>query len=274
VDGVLVHTVNLPRSFDLNPNTYGIAPTQTTSVPVSAGDATRPVRPATGGYRRLTTSESGGSAHYAGAYVAARYQATGALLFDANYVLSRSRNDTEDINFNATQANRFDLEYADAVNDRRHKAAVRTTYTGLRNLTLATVLDFQTGQPLNRAAGLDANGQILDLDGSGDTYGNGFLGNQDRFFGVPRNGERLPSAFRTDLSVAYRVPTGRLLLGAGGLELRADVFNVFNTVNQSGFANGIGGGGSRTQYGRPGDPLTFTSVAPPRQLQFSVRYAL
>ena len=162
------------------------------------------------------------------------------------------------------------LEYADAVNDRRHKAAVRATYTGVRDLTLGTVLDFQTGQPLNRAAGLDANGQILDLDGSGDTYGNGFLGNQDRFFGVPRNGERLPSAFRTDLSVAYRVPTVR----AGGLELRADVFNVFNAVNESGFANGIGGGGSRTQYGRPGDPLTFTSVAPPRQIQLSVRYAL
>jgi hypothetical protein len=173
------------------------------------------------------------------------------VVFDANYVLSRSRNDTEDINFNATQGNRFDLEYADAVNDRRHKAAVRTTYTGVRNLTLATVLDFQTGTPINRAAGFDANGPI-DLDGSGDTYGNGFLGNQDRFFGVPRNGERLPSAFRADLSAAYRVPTVR-----GGVELRADVFNVLNAVNESGFANGIGGGGSRTQVGRPGDPLVF-----------------
>jgi hypothetical protein len=269
-DGVLAHTVNLPRSWDLNPNGYGIREGQTASVPVAAGDATRPVAPRTGGFRRLTTSESGGSAHFAGLYLTGRYQAAGTLLFDANYVLSRSRTDTEDINFNATQGNRFDLEYADAVNDRRHKAALRTTYTGVRNLTLATVLDFQTGQPLNRAAGLDANGQVLDLDGSGDTYGNAFLGNQDRFFGVPRNGERLPDAFRADLSVAYRVPT----LRAAGVELRADVFNVFNAVNASGFATGVGGGGSRSQFGRPGDPITFTSVAPPRQVQFSVRYAL
>jgi hypothetical protein len=268
LDGVLVHTVNLPRSWDLNANTLGIREGQTASVPVTAGDASRPVRPVAGGYRRLTTSESGGSAHYAGLYAVARYQAAGTVVFDANYVLSRSRNDTEDINFNATQGNRFDLEYADAVNDRRHKAAVRTTYTGVRNLTLATVLDFQTGTPINRAAGFDANGPI-DLDGSGDTYGNGFLGNQDRFFGVPRNGERLPSAFRADLSAAYRVPTVR-----GGVELRADVFNVLNAVNESGFANGIGGGGSRTQVGRPGDPLVFGSVAPPRQIQLSVRYAL
>ena len=268
LDGVLVHTVNLPRSWDLNANTLGIREGQTASVPVTAGDASRPVRPVAGGYRRLTTSESGGSAHYAGLYAVARYQAAGTVVFDANYVLSRSRNDTEDINFNATQGNRFDLEYADAVNDRRHKAAVRTTYTGVRNLTLAMVLDFQTGTPINRAAGFDANGPI-DLDGSGDTYGNGFLGNQDRFFGVPRNGERLPSAFRADLSAAYRVPTVR-----GGVELRADVFNVLNAVNESGFANGIGGGGSRTQVGRPGDPLVFGSVAPPRQIQLSVRYAL
>jgi len=86
---------------------------------------------------------------------------------------------------------------------------------------------------------------------------------------VPRNGERLPSAFRADVSAAYRLPTVR-----GGVELRADVFNVFNKVNESGFANGIGGGGSRTQYGRPGDAVFFGSVAPPRQIQLSVRYAL
>lgn len=268
LDGVYTSTRNLPRSWDLNADTRGILPTDTVRVPVSVGDQFRPVRPVTGGYRRLTTSESGGRATYAGLYAAARYQATGTLLFDATYVLSRSRNDTEDINFNATQGNRFALEWADAVNDRRHKANVRTLYTGVRHLALGAVLDFQTGTPINRAAGFDAAG-ALDLDGSGDTYGNAFLGNQDRYYGVPRNGERLPGAFRADVSTAYRVPTVR-----GGVELRADVFNLFNAVNASGFANGIGGGGSRTQYGRPGDPVVFGSVAPPRQIQLSVRYAL
>jgi hypothetical protein len=218
--------------------------------------------PAAGGYRRLTTTESGGRAEYAGLYAELRYRATRTLLLDANWVWSRSRNDTEDINFNATQGNDFAAEWADAVNDRRHKVAVRGSYTGVRRLLLAGILDFQTGTPVNRVA------NFRDLDGSGDTFGNGFLGNQDRYFGVPRNGERLPSAFRADASAAYALPTR-----AGEVQLRADVFNVLNSTNAGGFANGIPGGGSRTQVGRPGDPIVLTSAAPPRQVQLSARVA-
>jgi hypothetical protein len=262
LDAVYVDTRNLPRSWDLNASARRVGPGDTVSLPVSVGDAARPTRPVTGGYRRLTTTESGGRAEYAGLYTAARYQAARALVLDANWVWSRSRNDTEDINFNATQGNDFAAEWADAINDRRHKASARVTYTGVRRLALGGVVDVQTGTPINRVA------FFRDLDGSGDTFGNGFLGNQDRFFGVPRNGERLPSAFRADLSAAYMLPTP-----AGGVELRADVFNVLNTTNEGGFANGIPGGGSRTQVGRPGDPVALTSAAPPRQIQFSARLA-
>ena len=67
----------------------------------------------------------------------------------------------------------------------------------MRRLTLAGIADYQSGQPINRIA------YFRDLDGSGDTFGNGFLGNQDRFAGVPRNGERLPGAFLLHASVAY-----------------------------------------------------------------------
>jgi hypothetical protein len=55
------------------------------------------------------------------------------------------------------------------------------------------------------------------------------------------------------------------------VELRADVFNLLNAVNAGGFANGIPGGGARTQVGRPGDPIVIGNVAPPRQFQFSAR---
>jgi hypothetical protein len=148
------------------------------------------------------------------------------------------------------------------VNDRRHRVTVRTTWTGVERLTLATIADFQTGTPVNRVA------FFRDLDGSGDTFGNGFLGNQDRFAGVPRNGERLPSALTAAASAAWAVP-----VRGGDLELRADVFNLFNSRLESGFANGIPGGGARTQVGRPGDPLVFSAVAPPRQVQLSARLA-
>jgi hypothetical protein len=109
-----------------------------------------------------------------------------------------------------------------------------------------------------------------DLDGSGDTFGNGFLGNQDRYYAVPRNGERLPSAFLVHTSAAYTVP---LPGEQRRLALRADVFNVFNRVNLSGVANGIPGGGTRTQVGRPGDPIVIANAGAPRQIQFSARYA-
>jgi hypothetical protein len=124
------------------------------------------------------------------------------------------------------------------------------------------VADYQTGTPVNRIA------FGRDLDGSGDNFGVSFVGNQDRFFGVPRNGERLPSTFLLNTSVAYRLP-----VRAGDVELRADVFNLLNSRIESGFANGIPGGGPRTQLGRPGDPFVYSQYAPPRQLQFSARYA-
>lgn len=265
LDAVWVDTRNLPRSWDLNASTRGIGPGDTLSLAPSAGDEFRPVTPVPGGFRRRTTSESGGRSTYGAVFTGLRYDATHALVLDANWVWSRSRNDTEDINFNATQGNRFDLEWADGINDRRHHVTTRATYTGIRRLTLAGIGDFQTGTPINRIA------FFRDLDGSGDTFGNGFLGNQDRFHGVPRNGERLPSAFLVHASVAYEIPVRPG--GEQSLEMRADVFNVFNRVNASGVANGIPGGGSRTQVGRPGDPVIVANAGAPRQLQFSARYA-
>jgi hypothetical protein len=258
---VYVDTRNLPRSWDLNASTRGIGPADTISLAVTEGDRFRPVPPVTGGVRRRTTTESGGRSTYAGLYTVARWVLADAWLVDANWVWSRARTNTEDINFNATQGNNFDAEWADAINDRRHRLALRGTFTPESRFALSGVLDWQTGQPINRVA------FFRDLDGSGDTFGNGFLGNQDRFFGVPRNGERLPSALFTSVSASYN-----LRVRAHSVELRTDVFNLFNAVNAGGYANGLPGGGTRTQVGRPGDPVVRSAVAPPRQLQFSARW--
>ena len=262
VDVVATQTRNLPLSYDLNANTRGIRVGDVTSVPVSVGDTFRPVAPVTGKYRRLSTSASLGKANFVGVTTALRWQPVRLILLDANYTLSRSRNDTEDINFNATQGNDFSAEWADAVNDRRHKLSVRAVYTGVRRLTLSTVFDVQSGTPINRIAGF-CGSAFCDLDGSGDTFGNGFLGNQDRFFGVPRNGERLPAATLVNLGAGYAL---------GRVQLRADLFNALNTRNVSGYANGLPGGGARTQVGRPGDPVVYPSAAPARQVQFSATY--
>src|SRR5690606_36406840 len=123
------------------------------------------------------------------------------------------------------------------------------------------IADWQTGLPINRVA------FFRDLDGSGPIFGNGFGGNHDRFAGVPRNGERLPAFFELSTSVTWIVP-----MAGGALELRADAFNLLNDTSWGNFANGIPGGGSRTQVGRPGDAVVLKNPGRPRQLQFSARH--
>ncbi len=259
LDGVWVDTRRLPRSWDLNAQSRTIGLADTVGLSTSIGDASRPLKPVVGGYRRLTTTESGGRSTYGGLYTAMRYRAADQLLIDANWTWSHAISNTEDINFNASVGNDFNLDRADANNDRRHKATLRTTWTGVRHLMLSGIVDAQTGTPINRVA------YFRDLTGAGGAYGDGFIGNYQRFAGVPRNGERLPAALFLSASAAYDFTVGHSTLTA-----RADVFNLLNRVNASGFATGVGGGGSATQVGRPGDPVSYTTAGAPRQLQLSV----
>lgn len=273
VDAVFSETRHLPRSYDLNAGGYALTSGDTSGAankPVSFGDTLRPVTPTTGGYRRLTTTESAGLSRYWGVYLSVRRQMSDAWSLDANWVWSRARNNTEDINFNAAVGNDFAAEWADASNDRRHRVTLRSVYTLAEALRLSVIGDYQTGLPVNRVAGtLNADGSVVtyDLDGSGSSFGDGFIGNNDRYFGVPRNGERLPNFLALSTSAAYIWHTR-----AGDLEFRADVFNLLNGTQWGNFANGIPGGGSRTQYGHPGDPIVLRSPGPPRQIQLSTRF--
>jgi hypothetical protein len=289
IDGVWVETRKLPRLVDLNAISRPLAAGDTlnrscASAFTCAGDSDRPVAPAAGGFRRLSTAQSAGRARYVGLYVAVRRRLSDAWSLDANWVWSHAKTDTEDINFGAVQANCFgsDLrdavtgapcsstEWADATNDRRHKVTLRSVYTLVRRARISMIGDFQTGQPVNRVAGTinpDGSSTAFDLLGSGPIRGNGFTGNLDRLPGVPRNGERLPSCFNLSTSVAYLLDTR-----FGQFEIRADAFNLLNGTEWGNFANGIPGGGSRTQFGRPGDPIVLRSPGPPREFQFSARY--
>ncbi|MEO5904768.1 MAG: hypothetical protein ABIQ55_12205, partial [Gemmatimonadaceae bacterium] len=261
VDAVVIATRHLPRSFDLNADVRPRTAGDSVNLGPEAGDSFRPALPVAGSFRRHTTTESGGESSYAGLYTNVRRRISGGTSLEATWVWSRARNNTEDINFNASYANDFKSEWADAINDRRHKISLRGVHELLPRLGVSGIIDFQTGSPINRIA------FFRDLDGSGDVFGNGFVGNYDRFPGVPRNGERLPSSTQVAVSVDYGMP-----IRMGGVKLRADVFNLFNTRILTGFANGIPGGGPRTQLGRPGDPVVFRSAGPSRQIQFSARY--
>jgi phosphatidylglycerophosphate synthase len=261
VDGIWSETRDLPRSWDLNPVQYRLQPGDSVDRTPAFGDTLRPRPPGETGARRLTTTDTGGRSRYLALQTHLRRARVGGLGLEASWVWSRMRNDTEDINFHATQGNDFDAEWADAVNDRRHRVNVRLVWSPLDALEVAGVVDWQTGTPVNRVA------FFRDLDGSGAIFGNGFIGNHDRFVGVPRNGERLPAAWTLDASVAWWAG-----LGPGRLGLRVDGFNLLDRTNLSGFVNGIPGGGPRTQVGRPGDPMEFAAAAPPRQVQLSATW--
>lgn len=288
-DVVWSETKNLPRLADLNPISKRL--TAADSIPLTCASATscpgdrfRANDPAVAGYRRLSTAQSGGEARYRALYVAARRRLTDLWQVDANWVWSRAENDTEDINFSATQGNCFGRdrvdavtgdgctsdEWADANNDRRHRVTLRSVAGSRGGWTWSVIGDLQTGVPVNRLSGAaDETGMVqYDLLGSGPVRGNSFIGNADRFFGGARNAERLPGFATVAASAAYSLS----LREAGALELRVDVFNLLNTIARGGYANGIGGGGSRTQFGRPGDPERLFAAGAPRQWQLSARY--
>lgn len=262
VDGVWVETRNLPRSWDLNAVAYTLQAIDTLNRSPEFGDVLRPQDPATTGYRRLTTTDSGGRSRYLALQTTVRRTMVDGFAVEGSWVWSRVRNDTEDINFNAAQGNDFSAEWADGINDRRHHVTLRSVWEPVEQLSISGIFDWQSGTPANRVA------HFRDLDGSGGIFGNGFIGNHDRFAGVARNAERLPASWTLDGSADWRLPVASSDVG-----LRLEVFNLLNRTNYSGFANGIPGGGPRTQMGRPGDSITFTTAAPPRQFQLSARWA-
>ncbi|MEO8089891.1 MAG: TonB-dependent receptor, partial [Gemmatimonadales bacterium] len=116
VDGVFSETRHLPRSLDLNSPAYSLTPGDTDAAAAKTtafGDALRPVAPANGSFRRLTTTESAGKARYWGLYLSARRRLSERWTMDANWVWSHAKNDTDDINFNAAIGNDFAAEWAD-----------------------------------------------------------------------------------------------------------------------------------------------------------------
>ena len=106
------------------------------------------------------------------------------------------------------------------------------------------------------------SGLPVDPQTGSDLNGDGFT--TDRPGTLARNSFRLPAPKTVDLSLAKTIAVG----GPHQLELRMDVFNLFDAFNVTGVNN---------TYGRlVGSPsATFmqpTRVSNPRQLQFAARY--
>jgi outer membrane receptor protein involved in Fe transport len=284
----LLHTqsYNLFRLRDLNaPAPYPLDNPATATVRRQEdADATRPVP--NGAARNVMMTETAGRSRYYALNVnLVKERGEEPLAYRLSYTLSRLENNTEDINFRAQDANNFEAEWGPSINDRTHVINALLYYFPVKNLSVNLAALLQSGQPINRTPTprtvRDSNGQLVlgpggeavfttDLNGDGRSFGDAYVGNSDREPGESRNNDRLPWAATFDLGVQYTFRFGGD--GGNGLELRADVFNLLNAENLSGYSNNATQS-NQVQVGpRSSGVLVRRNAAPPRQFQFGVRY--
>lgn len=230
----------------------------------ATADASRPVAQVPGGARQITVSETEGRAEYKALILqAVKARGSDPYAFRLAYTLSSLKNDTDDINFRA-ENNDFSTEWGPSANDRRHVISAVGYLYPAEGLTFSMAGLFQSGQPVNLVPDARIFG-TQDLNGDGASFGENFVGNSDRYPGETRNSARLGWSATVDLGLAYAIP----IIG-GALELRADVFNVLNTNNESGFANAATTS-NQVQFGG-GAPFVQRNAGPPRQFQFGAAY--
>jgi outer membrane receptor protein involved in Fe transport len=228
-------------------------------------DASRPVALIPGGARQITVSETAGSSKYRALILQANKLRGGDFYaFRLAYTLAKLTNDTDDINFRAANSNDFSTERGPSANDRRHVISAVGYLYPLDGLTLSVAGLFQSGQPVNLVPDARIFG-TQDLNGDGASFGENFLGNSDRYPGEARNSARLPWSATVDVGVRYAIPAL-----AGRVELSADVFNVLNANNESGFANAATTS-NQIQFGG-GAPFVQRNAGPPRQFQFGAAF--
>jgi hypothetical protein len=267
-----------PNPDDVRIQTPGIA------------DANRPIPIINGTYaliegkqvhgvaRNIVMTESKGEAHYSAAtFNLQKRKGNSKIAYRLSYTLSFLENNTEDINFRALDANDFENEWGPSINDRRHIInAIGTWFPSDRfSITLAALI--QSGQPVNRIPDASVGYRSIDLDdpliyntsdlnGDGASFGDSYVGNSDRYPGESRNSDRLPWSNTFDISIEYDVP-----LPNGRIAIRADVFNILNTQNLSGYSNNATQS-NQIQIGSKGSGIVKKNAGPPRQFQFGLNY--
>ncbi|MBY0511449.1 MAG: TonB-dependent receptor [Rhodospirillaceae bacterium] len=263
-DAIYTQSRRLPRLVDLNapvPFVFTGTPRST-----AAADATRPLGPAVpGGARSIVVTDNGGRARYKALnFTVVKDKARDPYAYRLSYTLSRLKNDTDDLNFRAQDSNNFAADYGPSLNDRTHVISGVITVFPYEGLSFSIAGLLQSGQPINYIPDATAFGTI-DLNGDGQSYGDGYVGNSDRFPGATRNSGRLPWAKTFDLGMQYQLPAGGNLV-----ELRADMFNIFNANNLSGYPVNFTQS-NQVQFGG-GAAFVQRSAAPARTLQLSARY--
>jgi outer membrane receptor protein involved in Fe transport len=238
----------------------------TRPIPIVNGTATINGQTVTGVARNVVMSETKGKSEYYALslnYQKARGKDT--YSYRLNYTLSSLKNDTEDINFRAMNGNNYGNEWGPSINDRTHNMNGIYSYYPFKGTTLTLAGLLQSGQPINR---IPLGFGTTDLNGDGSGFSDAYQGNSDRFPGESRNSDRLPwnTTFDIGLQQQFKISKNNKI------EIRANIFNVFNAENLSGYSNNATQS-NQIQGGSAASGLfTQRNASPPRQFQFGVRY--
>ncbi len=220
--------------------------------------------------RNIVITESRGKAEFIGLTLNLRKTKLPSTQFAyfLSYTLSQLKNDTDDINFRASDSNNFDKEWGYSINDRRHVLSGIFYYYPIDRLSISVATLQQSGQPINRIPDVSVYG-TTDLNGDGQSYGDSYVGNSDRHPGEARNSDRLPWSSTFDIGLQYEFSIG----SERGLSLTADIFNVFNALNLSGYSNNATQSNQIQQGSADSGQFVIRNAAPPRQFQFSILYS-
>ncbi|MCL6462833.1 MAG: TonB-dependent receptor [Flavobacterium micromati] len=276
----LVHNrgENLFRLRNLNAaSEYVVDPSNVVVRTQAEADATRPVpilnntatingQTVTGVARNVIISETEGkSRYYAMSLNYQKAKGNDAYSYRLNYTLSSLKNDTEDINFRAMDGNNYGSEWGSSINDRTHNINGIYSFYPFTGTTLTVAGLLQSGQPINR---IPLGFGTTDLNGDGSGFSDAYQGNSDRFPGESRNNDRLPWSNTFDIGLQHQFK----ITANNKIELRADIFNLFNAENLSGYSNNATQS-NQIQGGSAASGLfTQRNASPPRQFQFGVRY--
>jgi hypothetical protein len=258
IDYTYLRGRDLFRTVDLNgPSAFDTTGGATRTI--AQADATRPYGSPSrvpgpygiteGGFKQIRAVVSEGNGWYNGLKFNLTKRFSHQHFYQVSYTLSRAENEQDDFGSAAQGSDPFDFRRARASNDVPHILVMNGTYILPYTISLSGIVSVKSGLTVDPQAGTDLNGD-------------GFL--TDRPGAIARNSFRLPTSKTVDISLAKTLTVSR----THAIELRMDVFNLFDAFNVTAVNN---------TYGRiVGSPAaTFmqpTRVANPRQFQFAARY--
>ena len=265
-----LRNLNAASEYTIDPNNV-IIRTQaeadaTRPIPIVNGAATINGQTVTGVARNVVVTESEGkSRYYALSLNYQKAKGKDNYSYRLNYTLSSLKNNTEDINFRPQDGNNYGNEWGPSINDRTHNINGIYSYYPFKGTTVTLAGLLQSGQPINR---IPIGFGTTDLNGDGSGFGDAYVGNSDRYPGESRNSDRLPWSTTFDIGLQHQFK----ITATTKLEFRADVFNLFDAENLSGYSNNATQS-NQIQGGSAASGLfTKRNASPPRQFQFGVRY--